>query len=172
MRSQLPALGATLVALQFLVPMAAIHAAELGRPTGEIILTVTGAIDTTNAAGGAEFDLAMLEAMPNHATTTTTPWYDSAHTFTGPLGSDLLAAVGAQGTMLKVTALNDYATEIPVEDFVNYPVILATRLDGTEMSVRDKGPIFIIYPFDEASELNNETYFGRSAWQVKSIEVH
>ena len=39
------------------------------------------------------------------------------------------------------------------------------------MSVRDKGPLFVIYPFDEAPELNNETYYGRSAWQVKSIEV-
>ena len=58
-----------------------------------------------------------------------------------------------------------------MEDFANYPVILATRLDGAEMSVRDKGPIFVIYPFDDAPELNNETYFGRSAWQVKSIEV-
>ena len=40
------------------------------------------------------------------------------------------------------------------------------------MSVRDKGPIFVIYPFDEAPELYNETYFGRSVWQAVSVEVH
>ena len=73
--------------------------------------------------------------------------------------------------MLRVTALNDYVTEIPVADFRDNPVILATAIDGKSLSVREKGPIFIIYPFDEQPSLNNETYYGRSAWQVKSIEV-
>ncbi len=171
MRSLLKALGAALLAIQFVAPVNALLAAELAPPSGDIILTVTGVIDTTNAAEGAVFDLAMLEALGTLTTVTATPWYDGAHSFTGPLGVDLLKAVGAHGTTLKVTALNDYVTEIPVEDFERYPVLLATRLDGAAMSVRDKGPIFVIYPFDDAPELNNETYYGRSAWQVKSIEV-
>ena len=39
------------------------------------------------------------------------------------------------------------------------------------MSIRDKGPIFMIYPFDKNPELYNEKYFSRSVWQIKSIEV-
>ena len=49
--------------------------------------------------------------------------------------------------------------------------ILATRMDGQLMSVRDKGPLFLIYPFDLDSGLYNEKYFARSVWQIKEIEV-
>lgn len=147
-------------------------AGTLPPPAGNVVLHVTGAIANTNEAGAADFDMAMLNRLEGRATTTQTPWYDAPEQFEGPLGSALLDTVGATGTMLRVTALNDYVTEIPVADFEDYAVILATAMDGKPMSVRDKGPIFIIYPFDEAPELNNETYYGRSAWQVKSIEVY
>jgi hypothetical protein len=39
------------------------------------------------------------------------------------------------------------------------------------MAVREKGPLFIIYPFDSAPELKNARYYSRSAWQLKAIEV-
>lgn len=147
-------------------------AGDIAKPAGTPVLQVSGLIANTTDGKTAEFDLAGLEALGMHTTTTKTPWYDGAKTFEGPLGSALLDAVGATGTTLKVTALNDYVTEIPVADFREHPVILATKLDGEPMSVRDKGPIFVIYPFDDEPALNNETYFGRSAWQVKSIEVY
>ena len=147
-------------------------AEDLPAPAGPVILTLTGQIGVHNAGDTAVFDLAMLESLGGRTTHTTTPWYDGSRSFTGPLGAALLEAVGASGDMLRITALNDYVSDIPVSDFNAYPVILATRLDGQTMSVRDKGPIFVIYPFDELPELNNETYYGRSAWQVKSIEVY
>lgn len=144
---------------------------DLAAPAGKVVLEVSGAIGHTNGDGVAAFDLDMLEALESRTTVTATPWYDSARSFSGPLGKALIDTVGASGTMLRVTAINDYVTEIPLADLLDHPVILATRIDGERMSVREKGPIFVIYPFDEAPELNNETYYGRSAWQVKSIEV-
>jgi hypothetical protein len=147
------------------------YAAPLPAPTGPVVLTVTGAIANTNNGTAAEFDMAMLDALARHTTVTKTPWYDGPQTFSGPLGAAVLEAVGASGKTLKVLALNDYESEIPASDFTDYTVILATALNGKPMSIRDKGPIFVIYPFDEQPSLNNETYYGRSAWQVKSIEV-
>ena len=147
-------------------------AETLAKPTGAVILEVSGAIANTNEDGKAGFDMAMLDALTQRTTVTHSPWYDGSRTFAGPLGSALLAAVGASGTTLKVTALNDYVSEIPMSDFTDHPVILATSLEGEPMSVREKGPIFIIYPFDEQPALNNETYYSRSAWQVKSIEIY
>lgn len=155
-----------------LSPTTTALADNLDAPNGPVILQVTGAIANTNDGAAADFDMAMLNKLPGRVTTTKTPWYDTAQTFAGPLGASLLNAVGASGTMLRVTALNDYVSEIPIADFKDYPVILATTLGGQEMSVRDKGPIFVIYPFDEQPSFNNETYYGRSAWQVKSIEVY
>ena len=143
----------------------------LSKPTGAVILEVSGKIANTNDGATADFDMAMLSELEGGTTATSSPWYDGVKTFSGPLGKALLKAVGATGTTLRVTALNDYVTEIPVSDFNDFAVVLATEIDGKPMSVRDKGPIFIAYPFDSQPALNNETYYGRSAWQVKSIEV-
>jgi len=79
--------------------------------------------------------------------------------------------VGATGDRVVVTALNDYTTEIPMEDFAKYKVILAIKRNGEYMPVRDKGPLFIIYPYDSDPELKSQTYYARSAWQVAKIDV-
>lgn len=149
----------------------AASAAPLSKPEGRVVLTVTGRIANRNDGEAAVFDLAMLEALPGRRSVIKTPWISGETTFEGPLGSALLDAVGAEGSVLHVAALNDYAADIPVEDFRSYPVILATRLDGKPLSVRDKGPIFVVYPFDLDPDLYNEVYFRRCVWQVKSIEV-
>lgn len=149
----------------------AVQASELADPAGEVLLTVTGLIANTNGDGAADFDAAMLAALPGRDTVTETPWHEGTPTFTGPLGTALLDAVGATGGTLRITALNDYSVEVPVSDLRDYPVIFATHIDGTVMAVRDKGPIFLIYPFSEHPELLNEVQFGRSAWQIRSIEV-
>jgi len=155
-----------------LASLAALPAAQaLDAPKGAVVLTVTGAIGSTNADKAAVFDKAMLDALPGRLTVTKTPWTKGMTKFEGPLGSALLDAVGAKGTTLKVTALNGYAAEIPLEDFRKWPVILAVRRDGAEMTVRDKGPIFVIYPLDADRSLYNEKIFNRSVWQVSAIEV-
>jgi hypothetical protein len=50
-------------------------------------------------------------------------------------------------------------------------VILALKRNGEYMPVRDKGPLFVIYPFDSKPELKTQTYYGRSVWQVAKIVV-
>ena len=146
-------------------------AAPLARPAGEPVLTVTGRISQTNAGEAAVFDMVMLDALPGRVTETETPWTRGKTRFEGPLGAAILDAVGASGTTLRIVALNEYAVDVPIEDFRKWPVILANRREGRPMPVRDKGPLFVIYPFDVDRGLWNETYFARSAWQVKSIEV-
>ncbi len=79
--------------------------------------------------------------------------------------------VGAKGKVVKAFAINDYSVEIPMADFEDYPVILARRHNGKEMSVREKGPLWVIYPWSDFSELRNEKFFSRSIWQVNKIEV-
>ena len=144
---------------------------SLSQPQDIPILTVTGAITTTNVDGSAQFDAALFAALPRHKTTTRTPWYDGPRTFEGPLLRDVLAAVGATGKTLRIEALNDYAALIPVSDATENNVLLADRIDGQPIPVRERGPLFVIYPFDERPALNSEEYYQRSVWQVRSIEV-
>ena len=145
-------------------------AAPLETPSGRVILTVTGLIANHNATEVAQLDMAMLDKLPQVTVTTTTPWYDESKSFSGPLVRDLIKLLGAQGDMVKATALNDYSITIPLQDFEQYDVILATRLDGNTMSIREKGPIFVIYPFDDKPELVNETYYQRCIWQLNRLD--
>jgi len=146
-------------------------AAPLAKPEGKVVLTVSGLISNTNNGDKAEFDMPMLEGLGTISFTTKTPWYKDPVTFTGVPMNKLLDAVGGKGTSLTVTALNDYATDIPVEDFKNQPVILATKRDGNYMPVRDKGPLFIVYNYDSNAELQHQRFYSRSVWQVARMVV-
>lgn len=150
--------------------LTATAALALDAPTGPVVLTVKGTISNTNAGDTAQFDLAMLEALKGRKGEMETPWTEGTVIFEGPLLREILAAVGATGTSLKVRALNDYAADVPAED-AKLDTILATKLDGKPMSIRDKGPLMLVYPFDLDADLYNEKYFSRSVWQIKEIEV-
>jgi hypothetical protein len=68
-------------------------------------------------------------------------------------------------------ALNDYTSEVPIEDFARYHTILALKRDGEYMPVRDKGPLFIVYPYDSNPELKSQKFYSRSVWQVTRLVV-
>lgn len=144
-------------------------AAPLARPTGPVILTVTGAIAETNAPGRAEFDQAMLEALGKDEITTATEWTPGPTRFAGVRLSRVLDAVGAKGTTLLARALNDYSGEIPIEVARDYPVLLAMRIDGAPLAA-DKAPLWIVYPLDDYPALKNRTGL-LWAWQLATIDV-
>jgi hypothetical protein len=144
---------------------------ELSRPTGKVLLTLSGNIENTNEGGKAVFDLASLEKLGMVSFQTTSPWYDGRTTFTGISLQKLMDYVGAKGSVVKVIALNDYTTEIPLSDFKKYNVILALKINGEYMRVRDKGPLFVVYPYDSMPDLDNQIYYSRSAWQVSKMNI-
>lgn len=146
-------------------------AAGLPQPQDKVILTMSGKIANTNKDGTAQFDRPMLEKIGMQSFETTTPWYDGKVKFEGVPMVKLLEFVGATGDTLEIKALNDYATTIPMEDFRKYPVILALKRDGNYMPVRDKGPLFIVYPYDSDPDLKHQRFYSRSAWQVAQIIV-
>jgi hypothetical protein len=152
----------------FAVPAAA---GSLPRPGGEVLLTVTGNIRNTNGEGVAEFDRAMLERLGTTTLQTSTKWTEGRPFFEGVTARALLEAVGARGRTIRAVALNDYVVEIPFSDFRDYPVILALQMDGKYMRVRDKGPIWIIYPHEQYEELQDIEVQDRWIWQLKHLEI-
>ncbi|MBS1164775.1 MAG: Oxidoreductase molybdopterin binding domain protein [Proteobacteria bacterium] len=149
----------------------AASAGELGEPTGEVILTISGSIkNTNNNTGVAEFDLPMLEALAHASLVTTTPWTVGPTAFEGVAITDLLAAVGASGSAMTVTALNDYIATVPVAD-AQSGAILAYRINGAYFSIREKGPLWLMYPFDTLPQLRREEIYARSVWQIRKIDI-
>jgi hypothetical protein len=145
------------------------HALEPAK--GKVILTIQGKVGETNSPKGAVFDMAMLKSLPQQTFSTHTPWDKTPTKFQGPLLRDVLAAAKASGTTIKAVALNDYKTQIPMGDAAKFDVIVAHSMNGQDIPVRTKGPLFIVYPFDSQPELKTPTYYERSAWQLQRMEI-
>jgi hypothetical protein len=146
-------------------------AAQSPQPADKPILTVSGKIGAASADGTVQFDRAALEALGTVAIETNTPWYKGPVKFEGVPLEKLMASVGATGDRVVAVALNDYSSEIPIEDFAKYKAILALKRDGEYMPVRDKGPLFIVYPYDANPELRSQKFYSRSVWQVARLVV-
>lgn len=139
--------------------------------SGETILSVSGNVQPASSTGDWEFDLPALKAMPSERFTTTTIWTDGAQTFEGVSLEALLKHVGASEGTLRAIALNDYAINIPTSDATEGGPIIAYQRNGQDMSVRDKGPLWIIYPFDDNPDYKTEEFYSRSIWQLARIRV-
>lgn len=146
-------------------------AAEDVQGAGKPILTVSGKIEGGSAEHVVQFDRAGLEAIGTVTFETNTPWYKGPVKFEGVPLQKLMEKVGANGEKVVAVALNDYSSEIPIEDFAKYNVILALKRDGEYMPVRDKGPLFVVYPYDQNPELKSQKFYSRSVWQVSRLVV-
>lgn len=144
---------------------------SLPAPTGRPILEIGGAIERTNAPGKALFDLAMLESLGLRELATTTPWTRGEQRFSGIDPRALLDAVGARGSVLEAEALDGYRVAVPISDFERFPMLLATRRDGRPMPVRERGPLWLVYPWSSHPEAAEQPYRGRAIWQLRSIVV-
>jgi len=147
------------------------RAAELPKPTGEVMLTVTGAIAHRNSEAGAEFDREMLEALGPRTLRTSTAWTDSVAEFEGVPLAAVIAAVGGTGEELVASAINDYKAQIPMDDVRRYQMLLALRMNGRDLTLRDKGPIWIVYPRDDHPELRTNAYNVRWVWALSALEI-
>ncbi|THD82312.1 oxidoreductase [Aliigemmobacter aestuarii] len=140
-------------------------------PTGRVILTVSGNIEKTNENGVLALDQTLLETLPQHEFSTSTIWTEGVITFRGVLLRDLLQAVGSNGGTVVLTALNDYRISVPVADATGAGPMVAYLMNGAPMPVRDKGPIWLVYPYDADPAFRTEQTYARSIWQLDRIEV-
>lgn len=138
---------------------------------GETILTVSGDVASPEQGDVWSFNMEDLQSLPASSFATTTIWTEGSHEYEGVPLSVLLDHVGADGVAIRAVALNDYAVSIPITDAVVGGPIVAYSSDGAPMSVRDKGPLWIIYPFDDNDDYKSEEYYSRSIWQLDRIEV-
>lgn len=152
-------------------PLSAAQATSLAAPQGKVLLKVTGNIAVFNRGDELHLDREQLMAIDPQTVETSTPWTDGTHYFEGPLFRSVLEMAGAHGDRIRVRALNGYTVEIPLSELQQYDVILALQQDGVPLEVRELGPVFVLYPFDQNPELFNQSVRHRSAWHVISVEV-
>jgi len=135
-----------------------------------VVLRINGRIASP---GDVEFDMSTLERLGLIRFTTPTSWTPGPVTFEGVLLSRLLDFVGVKpdATTLMITAIDDYKAPVPVEDAHKWPVMLAIKENGAYMSVRDHGPLWVVYPQHAYPEVGERDFLSRWVWQVAQIAV-
>jgi len=112
-----------------------------------------------------------LLQLPQHDITTNLPWTDASHTYSGPYLKDVLASLKAQGQWLTLTALDYYSVSLNFDRVKKFNPILALKRDGKLLTIRTKGPIWVILPVDSYPELNAALYNDYMVWHLVKIDV-
>ncbi len=155
------------------VPAAISPGSAIPAPSEKVILTLSGNIAVKNVGDTLQFDMPTLEKLGLVKYTVDDPWLNVTNTYTGILMSDLRKFAGASPSakLIHMVGLDDYAVDLPFEDIEKWPVLLATRTNGSYMGVANNGPTRIIYPYHSYS-IDPVTYDDYWIWNLATIEVN
>jgi len=131
----------------------------------EVVLSVI------HGAGEETYTVEDLQSMPISEFETETIWTEGKQTFKGVTLKTILDSLDIQGGELTAIAVNDYSVTIPVSDAVDDGPVIAYLQNGEPMSRRDKGPLWIVYPYDKVRAYKTETIYSRSIWQLDRLVV-
>lgn len=116
--------------------------------------------------------LAEIEGLGMYRTTTTSPWEAGTFTFEGPMLRDVLTYLGVEDEpQLLLRAIDGFTATIPQVDWMDGPLLLATRRDGETLNRRAQGPTRIVYPQTEFPAYAAPEYKSRWIWLIASIET-
>ncbi len=122
--------------------------------------------------GEVSYDQSSLEALGAMRMSTITPWREDMADFDGVLLEDVLSANGlSDANRIRVTAENGYATEIESAIWKNFPVLLATRVNGRAHSRRARGPIQFVLPMSTSPEVGGDGFLRSWVWMAARIEA-
>ncbi len=132
---------------------------------GEILLTLD--------LNGEETHLTLqdLEALGAESFETATIWTTGPQRFTGVSLATLVAGLSVSAGTLDARAVNEYSVEIPLSDAVQGGPIVAYQRNGKTMSLRSKGPLWLVYPYDSNPAYRTEAVYSRSIWQLDSLTL-
>ncbi|MDC0611946.1 molybdopterin-dependent oxidoreductase [Vibrio sp.] len=121
----------------------------------------------------AAVTLEQLSQLPQQKFTIELPWVKGQHTFIGVKLTDLLSSLNIKNVdAVRLTALNDYTSEISIEDITQYQPIITYKMDGGMMTVRKKGPFWMLYDLSKYPDLTSLKYQSHMVWQLKSIQIN
>ena len=139
--------------------------------TSETLLTLRN-LRLSGAHGSILFDRAGLEEMPWQTVETGNPFVDHVATFRGPSAFGVASQIGHAGArQVRLIAANDYFTEVELSELDRFDAILAMEMNGRPLTLRDYGPIWVMYPLDLYSELQDSVYNSRLVTQLRVMEL-
>ncbi|MCR9265914.1 MAG: molybdopterin-dependent oxidoreductase [Flavobacteriaceae bacterium] len=114
--------------------------------------------------------LSDLKSMPQLSIETSTPWTEGKVIFSGPSLKEVIRKAGLDAKELVLMAKNEYAVEIQSEELRDDRPIVAWEMNSELLSLRGKGPYWIIYPFDQLGA-DRKIHYAKSIWQLIEIKA-
>lgn len=151
------------------------------------LLSCAGVLGTTTLARAASIELRLLGdvsssggvmltdddllALPQVSFDTETIWTAGVKTFSGPSVAAVLAFAGAGPGDLRLEAVNGYSVNMARSMVGANAPIIANRIDGAPFARRQKGPLWIMFPFSSDEAFRTEITYTASVWQLNQITV-
>lgn len=112
-----------------------------------------------------------LMALPQTQFETKTIWTEGVVEFSGPTLKALIEYADMAPGDVQIYAINDYNIVLPNEKIEDGAPIIANRINGAPFSVREKGPLWVVFPYDRLARYTSEEYFALSVWQLNKLNV-
>lgn len=113
-----------------------------------------------------------LESLPQSELTTHLPWFEGPSSFTGVRLKTLLEHFSLVHPRIKLSALNNYATDMTLDYIKQYDPLIALKQNGHYLKVRDYGPYWIVISIDEHPETAEMKHLAKMVWQLSRIETY
>lgn len=161
----------------------------LDKPSGPVVLTITGAIAETNRGAFDEledgffkfhdqtfkrasaFDIAMLEALGSVSVSINFHKWPETVRLEGPRLTDLLKAVGAAKGNVLALALDGYTVEITPEELATENWVVAIKRNGKYLGIGDRGPVWLVYDPPNGAPATDDDE-ARWPWAVFVININ
>lgn len=112
-----------------------------------------------------------LRKLPAKEIRTSTPWTDGPQTFRGISGAQLARLANLSGREVSAEAINQYRVLIPWEVFTSESLMIAYARNGQPMGVREKGPLWIVFPFDSDPRFMTDIFKSYAIWSLSRLDV-
>lgn len=161
----------TLLSLFYSISASATQGPE---PTRSKTLLALHWVDDQGVPRQTRLKLEDLDAMPQSTLTLELPetlGIQGSHSWQGISLQELLKLSDSSGQSIRLQALNGYYATLPISDAEQFNPVLAYRRDGQNLTIREKGPFILIYPFNKFKQLGQQLYINRSVWQINEIHI-
>lgn len=153
----------TLLAFGFMAALPGQYRAVQANTADSVLLTLHGGLKKQ------AFTLADLDALPQQDFTTSTIWTTEPTRFSGPSLSAVMETSGLIAEVLTLRAANDYSITMNTSMLEENAPIVATRINGKTFGLRERGPLWVVFPYDAASRYRSEHTFASSIWQLTDV---
>lgn len=120
-----------------------------------------------------DFTLSELQALTQSDITTAHPWSIAPQHYHGVDMNALFGLLFNHRRVLSIQleALNDFSVAVDWSQIEAFSPILAWQEDEQVMTRRNKGPLWLVLPFDQVPKVQQADFLHFMVWQLRAIRV-